>query len=479
MKNIKINHSLTALIIVFIAAVSCQRNLDTLALATYPTTPEVFIDGFSAGLNYSAWGKVTNFSLDYVEKYSGTASMKFEVPNFGDPAGNAAGGVFITANPRDLSGYNVLTFWAKASQVDTITKVGFGSSQVNGATDETYKVTVNNLVLTTTWTKYYIPIPDGSKLTQSKGMFYYWADPRDGGKGFTFWIDELKYENLGTIAHASSAIFSGKDVVYNNVETGDYQIPDLIGTFNLPTGINQAETFNAAYLTLNSTNPGVATVNKPGKYSVINAGSTLISANLAGTNVQGSALVNSIGAPVLPTTALTPNTTTYTAANVKSIYSDSYTNAVIDSYEPFWTWSGGGMTTNYSIYSINGNHYIRYTNFNDTYNQKGILVAISFETVPVDISAMTTFHMDVFVPATSPNAANKPTITLEDWSGNYGGTSSSGSYTSSTALATGSWVSLDIPLSNFTGLSGKSHLVHIVLNNFPTVICVDNIYFHK
>ena len=477
MKSIKLYYSITALIIV-IMAVGCERKLDELQLATkYPTNPDVFIDGLNLGPNpYNAWGKVTNFSIDYVEKYSGTASMKFDVPNLGDPLGNAAGGAFFTPVGRDLSGYTALTFWAKASEVDTLTKVGFGSSAANGVTDETYKVTVNNLVLTTTWTKYYIPIPDPSKLTNEKGMFWYWVDPRNGGKGFTYWIDELKFENLGTIAYPSSAVFPGKDM---NVETDDYQIPDLSATFNLPTGINQTETFTSANLTLASTNPGVATVNKPGKFTVVNAGSTLITAKLVGNNLQGAALITSLGAPTLPTTALTPDTTTYPPANVKSIYSDSYTNATIDSYEPFWIWSGGGMTTAYSIKSVVGNNYIRYTNLNDTYNQKGILVAISFETVPVDISAMTTFHMDVFVQATSPHKENKPIIRLEDWSQNYGGTNSIGSYTSSTELATGSWVPLDIPLSSFTGLSGKSHLVHIVLENFPSIICVDNIYFHK
>ena len=479
MKNINFHNKIATLIFSLIFVVSCsERNVDNLALATYPTTPEVFIDGFSAGLNFSAWGKVTNFSVDYVDKYDGTASMRFDVPNFGDPAGNAAGGVFITSNPRDLSGYNVLTFWAKASKVDTITKVGFGSGSVNGATDETYKVTLNNLVLTETWTKYYIPIPDASKLTQENGMFYYWADPRDGGKGFTFWIDNLKFENLGTIAHATPGlIFSGKDVINNNVESGDYKIPDLTATYNLPSGINETVSFPGSYLTLASSNPTVATVSKPGTYTVLNTGSTLITAKLAGNNVQGSALINSIGAPVLPTTmAPVPGVA---SSNVISIFSDKYSNATIDSFEPFWTWSGGGMTTNYSVYKLNGNNYIRYSNYNDTYNQKKVLVAISFETTPIDISTMTFFHMDVWVPASSPNLTNIPTISLEDWGANYGTTNSMGVFTSSSSLPTNQWVSLEIQLSGFTGLINKAHLVHLVLDNFPTVIYVDNIYFHN
>ncbi len=479
MKNIKSHFSITALLVFLTLAVGCERNLDELPLATnYDTTGDVFIDGFSAGLDYAAWGKVTNFSLDYVEKYSGTASMKFDVPNTGDPFGSTAGGVFQAAAGRDLSGYNVLTFWAKASEPDTLSTLGFGNSTVKGVDDATYKVTVTNVILTTAWTKFYIPIPDASKLKHEKGMFYYWVDPRKGGNGFTFWIDELKYEKLGTIAHTNAgSIYSGKDLTLNNVENGDYQIPDLSATFNLPTGVNQTVYFPSSYLTMTSSNPTVAAVRKPGNYSVINRGSTLITAKLGENYVKGSLIINSIGAPVLPTTVAT--TPTLSSANVVSIFSDPYTNATIDSYGAFWTWSGGGLTTNNLVYDLNGNKYLRYFNFNDTYNQKRVFVAISFETTPIDISTMTHFHMDVLVPASAPNLTNVPTIKLEDWGANFGGSSSTGIYTHPAALPTNQWVSLEIPLSSFVGLTSKSHLVHLILDNFPTVIYADNIYFHK
>ena len=479
MKISKSYNSITALTVMLMLAVSCERNLDQLPLATnYDTTPELFMDGFSAGMDYAAWGKVTNFSLDYIDKYSGTASMKFDVPNAGDPFGTTAGGVFQVAAGRDLSEYNVLTFWAKATETDTLSTLGFGNSTVKGVSDATYKVTLNNLVVTTAWTKYYIPIPDPSKLTHEKGMFYYWVDPRKGGKGFAFWIDELKFEKLGTITHVTpGSIYSGKDIILNNVENGDYQLPDLTATFNLPSGINQSIGFSSSYLTLTSSNAGVAKVAKPGAYTVINAGSTLITAKLADKFVKGSLLINSIGAPVLPSvSAPVPG---IAAGSVISIYSDKYTNATIDSYEPFWTWSGGGFTTNYNFYSLNGNNYLRYSNYNDTYNQKKVLVAISFETTPIDASAMTHFHMDVWVPALSPNLTNKPTISLEDWGANYGGTSSTGVYSHPSALPANQWVSLEIPLTSFIGLTGKAHLVHLLLDNFPTVIYVDNIYLHK
>lgn len=484
MKKIKFNNIITTLVIIILMlTVSCsERNVNELPLATnYPTTPEIFIDGFSGGLNFSAWGKVTNFSIDYNEKYSGTCSMRFEVPNSGDPTGITAGGVFQTSLGRDLSGYNVLTFWAKSSETDTLSSIGFGQSTVNGVNVANYKVTLNNLVLTNTWTKYYIPIPDPSKLTQEKGMFWYWVNPSSSGKGFTFWIDEMKYEKLGTIAHETpGSIYSGNDEILNNVENGDYTIPDLNATFNLPTGINQTIGFSSGYLTLTSSNPYVATTSKPGTYTVINAGSTLVTAKLGNNYVKGSALINSIGAPVLPAmSAPIPNTSTYPQAKVVSIYSDSYKNATVDSYEPYWTWSGGGYTTNCTFYSNNGNNYIRYSNLNDIYNQKQVEVAISFETLPIDVSSMTTLHMDVWVPASSPYSTNIPTISLEDWGGNYGGTSSTGVYTRPGALLTNQWVSLELPLSSFTGLISRAHLVHLIFGNFPTVVYVDNIYFHK
>ncbi len=170
MKNRKSNYSITALIAVLLFAVSCERKVDSLEFATYPTTADVYIDGFSSGLYYAAYGtsKVTAFSVDNNVKYKGISSMKFEVPDAGDPNGSYAGGVFGANPARDLSGYNVLTFWAKASEPVTIVEVGFGNDM--GASK--YKVTITNLALNSNWMQFYIPIPDPSVLKQEAGMFF-------------------------------------------------------------------------------------------------------------------------------------------------------------------------------------------------------------------------------------------------------------------------------------------------------------------
>ena len=79
--------------------------------------------------------------------------MRFDVPNAGDPKGAYAGGVFSTEVGRDLSGYNALTFWAKASQSATLDLVGLG----NDLGDSKYQVTLSGLSVSTSWKKYIIP----------------------------------------------------------------------------------------------------------------------------------------------------------------------------------------------------------------------------------------------------------------------------------------------------------------------------------
>jgi len=114
MKTITSKFTIAALTVILFLAAGCERNLDDLDLATYPTNPEIFIDGFSTGLYYAAYGtsNVTAFSVDNEVKYAGTSSMKFAVPDTSDPNGSYVGGVYGTNPPRDLSGYNVLTFSA-------------------------------------------------------------------------------------------------------------------------------------------------------------------------------------------------------------------------------------------------------------------------------------------------------------------------------------------------------------------------------
>lgn len=465
MKCNKSNYYLTALAAVLTLAVGCERKVDELELATYPDTPEVFIDGFSTGLYYAAYGtsKVTAFSVDKEVKYKGTASMKFEVPDQGDPYGSYVGGVFGTNPARDLTGYNVLTFWAKSSQPVTLNEAGFG----NDMGVSKYKVTLSNLNVNSNWMQYYVPFPDPSVLRQENGMFFYSAAPLNG-RGYTFWIDEVRFQNLGTIAHAAFGMLNGRDSVKNNVESGEtYQITDLYASFNLPSGIDQKVGLGSAYYRFASSDPAVASVDSFGIVRVKDKGSAVITAQVAGSVAKGSLTVNSIGQPIAP--AEPAPVPTVSAGNVISLFSNAYSNVVVDSWNTHWLYS---TTENLDV-RINGDDIIRYRNLN--------FVGVEFTSHPIDAGAMTHFHLDIWTPDVTAGKAFKVMLVDFGANGTYGGGDDS-SYEvaiTSPVLSTQKWISLNIPLSSFTGLKNLSHLAQLVFSGDLPNVYLDNVYFYS
>lgn len=446
--------------VLLITALGCERDIEDLEPATYPANPEVFIDGFSPGLNYAAFGGSvpTAFDVDNAVTYNNSrASMRIEVPDANDPRGAYAGGVFFTSVGRDLSGYNALTFWAKASQAATIDVVGFGNDL--GASK--YQVTIPNLAVNSNWKKYIIPIPDPSKLKIERGMFFYSEGPEEG-RGYTFWIDEVKFENLGTIAHPKFAILNGQ----NQVETSFIGVTKIIGgltsSFNLPTGIDQEVNIASAYFEFSSSDESIATVTETGNVTVTGGpGNAVISAKVGGTAAEGSLTIQSVGnfqpAP-LPTRP---------AANVISIFSDVYNNAPVDYYNGYWA---PFQTTLSADFAVNGDNILHYTDFN--------FVGIQFTSPTINASAMTHLHVDIFIPNTLPaNARFKFEMV------NFGTPNITGAFTTTIPVAQSrQWVSLDIPLANFAGLSNRANLAQIIFvddsNNIPSFYA-DNIYLYN
>ncbi len=152
---------LLSLMVVFVS--SCEREFsDDVEFATFPPNGDVFLDNFSAGLDYfpfvDAGADPEAFSVDTDEVFAGSASMRFDVPSFGN---GFVGANFGTTAKRDLSGFDALTFYAKASQAADINDIGFG---IDGDTNNKFQVTTQNLQVSTRWQKYVIPIPDPSKI---------------------------------------------------------------------------------------------------------------------------------------------------------------------------------------------------------------------------------------------------------------------------------------------------------------------------
>lgn len=462
-KNLTLSRVLFGILgLMFLMGVSCRREVDGLKSPDFPNIAEVFIDDFTGDLAYAAYGgsDVKAFQVDRQVAYGSTAaSMRFEVPDANSPNGSYAGGVFYSKTGRNLSGYNALTFYIKASQAATIGVIGFGDDLA----ESKFRVTLNGLPVTSNWKKVVIPIPDPSKLNQEKGLLYYSTGP-ENGRGYTFWIDEVKFEKLETLGHATATILNGIDktqISYVGVNTN---LDGFSASFNLPTGINTTVQLTPYYFNFSSSNPAVASVSDIGLVSTIGPGTTKITATLDTIHAAGSLTLNSAGNYVH---APTP---TKDAANVTSVFSDAYTNINVDYYNGYWA---PFQTTQSADFTVSGDHVLNYTNFN--------FVGIQVTSPTIDISSKAFLHADIYIPGTL-NAGASLQIQVLDFGANGapgGGDDVSGSitYTAPTLVAS-NWVSLDIPFSSLAGLTTKAHFGQIIfvgtnISNF----FADNIYF--
>lgn len=471
MKNRKINYLGKTLLLglVLITNLNCERDLSDEAIdATFAKTAEVFIDDF-VGMGsdfYFPYGgsKATAWSVDNTEGYNSTASMRIDVPNANDPEGSYAGAILrVDGAGRNLTDYDALTFYVKASQGVVIGEFGFGED----FDQNRYMATITNVSVGTNWTKVIIPIPDASKLTQERGMFRYAAGSQGtNGFGYTFWIDELKFEKLGTIAHGQASIMNGNNVAETTFVGVNSNVEGIISTFNLPNGINQVVNLSSAYLNYESSDPAVATVDATGLVTSLSTGTAVITATINGVDATGSLTINCVGTFVH---APEPQ---QNQANVISIFSDTYNNVPVNYYNGYWQpW----QTTVSNDFSVNGDNILNYTIFN--------FVGIEFSSPTVDATAMTHFHIDVFIPGPIAPGRELRVIVVDFGAGGvFGGGDDTRHSTTFTAptLVSQNWVSIDIPFANMPNLASRSHLAQIILEGGDgSVLYADNIYFYN
>ena len=88
-----------AVAIVLVGVLGCERDLDPLQPAPFPSTGAVFLDEFAPNLTYQAFGfsKVDALSIDVDVKFKGKRSLKLTIPSSTDPSGGFAGGCPSTA----------------------------------------------------------------------------------------------------------------------------------------------------------------------------------------------------------------------------------------------------------------------------------------------------------------------------------------------------------------------------------------------
>ncbi len=155
--------------------------------------------------------------------------------------------------------------------------------------------------------------------------------------------------------------------------------------------------------------------------------------------------------------------------NVKSLYSNAYTNEIIDT----WNAPRESSTTEEFFIQVEGDDVIRYSNLN--------FARVEFSTSPVDISNMSTLHIDIWTPDPISERSEFEVL-LIDFGANgvfSGGDDSSHEITiSSSSLSSENWISLEIPLSDFTGLSSTTNLAQMVLSATLSNLYIDNVYFY-
>lgn len=437
-----------------LAVTGCAKHTGIVA----PTIkdPVVFDDTFGANVDFQAFAgsKLDAISIDTTEAYSGAASIRVTVPAPNDPTGTYSGGAFTTGRPRDLRLYNALTFWAKADHAITFNVVGLGND--NTGTSR-FEASWSSVAMTTTWTRFVIPIPDATRLADEKGLFFF-AEAHEMGQGASVWFDDIRFENVAGVTNPRPSIptLSLTPDVGSDVPITGTQVVFAVD------GTDQVITAMPGYFTFASSADSVA-VGGEGTVRVVGLGTATITATLAGVAATGAITVTPTPSP--PAAAPTP---TLPSANVLSLFSNAYPNLAVD------TWSASWDIATVADVSIAGNATKKYTGL--------VYAGIEFTgTHLVDATAMTHFHVDVWA-ATGTNFRVK----LVDFGANgvYGGADDKEheltlTSASTPAFTTGTWSSLDIPLSSFVNLTTRGHLAQLILAGDVGTVYVDNVYFHN
>jgi len=440
--------------VLMVFASGCERSTDGLRPFPLSTDPTVFTDAFDSGVQFQAFSgsKLDALSIDSIERHNGTASLKLTVPPVGDPSGSYAGGAFVANVNRDLSGYDAVTFWARASQAITFDVAGLGND--NTGTSR-FTAQRNAIPMTTTWTRYVVPIPLPARLNSERGLFFV-AEGPENGMGFDVWFDDIQFEKTNAISNPRPAMasrtvnsFVGASVAIANTQT----------TFNV-SGTDLIVGHLPSYFDFSSSNSSVA-VARNGVIQVIGAGSTMVTGQLGTTAATGSVTINATAPPATP--AATP---TVPAPSVISLLSRVYPSVPVD------TWSATWDLADVSDLQIAGNPTKVYTNL--------VYAGVEFITHTINANQMTAIHLDVFQPSGTTFK-----VKLVDFGANnvYGGgddaeqelTFNSGT---TPALIPGTWSALEIPLANFTNLTSRANLAQLVLSGAGTAF-VENVYFHE
>ena len=161
-------------------------------------------------------------------------------------------------------------------------------------------------------------------------------------------------------------------------------------------------------------------------------------------------------------------TPTQLQENVVSLYSNAYTDVTVD------TWSAEWDQAEVADIQIEGNDTKLYTSL--------VFAGIEFTSQTIDATDMTHFSMDVWTPdSTADPAVFKVKLVDFGADGAWGGGDDVEDELifDENVMDTAAWVSLDIPLTDFAGLTTTGHLAQMIISGDPNTVYIDNIYFYN
>jgi hypothetical protein len=449
------------ILVAVLAAAGCGRdNLTNPAVA--PSDPVVFDDDFGAGVGPQPFegSNLYAFNVDGTEAYSGFASMRLDVPgpDANPEDGTWAGGALVANYARDLSQYNALVFWAKSSVNSTLNEVGIG---IDNTGTSRYTAQRFAVPLTTSWSRVVIPIPDGSRLEEERGLFFM-SEAHESSGAFSIWFDEIRFENLDGIQNARPYM-ANKTV---DTVAGAYFGPETTYVDFSVDGEDVRVHHLPAYLNYFSANEEVA-IGLEETALAVGTGTTTVTAKLDTVDAVGTLTVNVLGAPEGPAPA-----PTLPAGDVISLFSDVYSDVPVDTWHA--DWSGSGEVEDMQIF---GDNVKLYTDL----SYAGIEFAS--QTIDAEAAGMTHLHLDVWAPL-----GGLFKVKLVDFGPN-GHYDEHGDDTEHELMFnggtvppffSGQWSPLEIPLSDFADVASMEHLAQIVISSSDAhTVVVDNVYFHR
>jgi len=377
-------------------------------------------------------------AFDVVENpdLSGTNSVASNVGAITNIGASFEGLFFELGAPLDLSTDKTvkINFWSNAA-LDVLMKLEQGS----GADVET-SVSHGG----TGWEEMIFTFDSASSFSQLT-MFV----DGPGTTAGTFYVDDIV--QIPTVDNVAPTITLNGNASMTVIVGSTYTDPGATATDNIDGDISGNITVGGDTVDVNTI--GVYNIT----YDVSDA------AGNAATQV--TRMVEVITAPTAPTTSA-PVPPARDAADVISIYGDTYTNIAINTYDPNWGQSGHTLV-NATYNPGDGNFALAYPNFN--YQGTDFTNA-------QDASTMEFLHVDMWTPA-DPSATDIQVSPINNGSG-------SGETLVSIPYTTGTWVSVDLPISDFTGMTWDSvfqmkFAANAPGSTVPVDIYLDNVYFYR